>query len=192
MPRAGLTSARVAEAAADLADEVGLEQVTLTALAKHFGVATPSLYTHVRSGADLRTRVALLALDETADLVADALAGVSARAALAAVGGVWRAYARQHPGRYAATRLPLDASTAAASAGPRHAELSRAALRGYALSGDDETHAVRLLGATFHGYAALDAAGAFGHGGPSAPPSDDTWERVVDGLDILLRSWETR
>ena len=192
MPRAGLTSARVAEAAADLADEVGLDHVTLTALAKHFGVATPSLYTHVRSGADVRVRVALLALDETADLVADALAGVSGRAALAAVGGVWRAYARQHPGRYAATRQPLDASTAASSAGPRHTELSRAALRGYALSADDETHAVRLLGATFHGYAALDAAGAFSHGGPSVPASDDTWERVVDGLDTLLRSWETR
>ena len=182
----------MAEAAADLADDVGLDGVTLTALAKHFGVATPSLYTHVRSGADVRTRVALLALDETADLVADALAGVSGRSALAAVGGVWRGYARRHPGRYAATRLPLDASTAAASAGPRHAELSRAALRGYALSGDDETHAVRLLGATFHGYAALDAAGAFSHGGPSVPSSDDTWERVLDGLDTLLRSWETR
>lgn len=191
MPRAGLTGVRVAEAAADLADEVGLDHVTLTALARHFGVATPSLYAHVRSGADVRVRVALLALDETAALVADALAGVSGRAALAAVGGVWRTYARQHPGRYAATRQPLDASAAAASAGPRHAELSRAALRGYALSTDDETHAVRLLGATFHGYAALDAAGAFNHGGPSVPPSDDTWERVVDGLDILLRSWET-
>lgn len=192
MPRAGLTSARVAQAAADLADEVGLEQVTLTALAKHFDVATPSLYTHVRSSADVRTRIALLALDETADLVADALAGVSGRAALASVGGVWRAYAREHPGRYAATRLPLDASEAAVSAGPRHAELSRAALRAYALSPDDETHAVRLLGATFHGYAALDAAGAFGHGGPDTPTSDDTWERVVDGLDTLLRAWETR
>ena len=192
MPRAGLTSARVAEAAADLADDVGLDAVTLTALAKHFGVATPSLYTHVRSSADVRTRVALLALDETADLVADALAGVSGRSALAAVGGVWRGYARSHPGRYAATRLPLDVSTAAVSAGPRHAELSRAALRGYAMSGDDEFHAVRLLGATFHGYAALDAAGAFSHGGPSVPTSDDTWERVVDGLDTLLRFWGTR
>jgi AcrR family transcriptional regulator len=191
MPRAGLTSARVAEAAADLADVVGLEQVTLTALAKHFGVATPSLYTHVRSGADVRTRVALLALAETADLVADALAGVSGRAALASVGGVWRTYAREHPGRYAATRLPLDASVAASSAGPRHAELSRAAVRAYGLSEDDEVHAVRLLGATFHGYAALDAAGAFSHGGPSVPASDDTWERVLDGLDTLLRSWET-
>jgi AcrR family transcriptional regulator len=191
MPRAGLTSARVAEAAAVLADEVGLDGVTLAALAKHFDVAAPSLYTHVRSQADVRARVALLALDETADLVASALAGVSGRAALAAVGGVWRSYAAAHPGRYAATRLPLDAETAAASAGPRHAELSRAALRGYALGEPDETHAVRLLGATFHGYAALDAAGAFGHGGPGAPTSDESWERVLDGLHTTLTSWET-
>jgi AcrR family transcriptional regulator len=190
MPRAGLTSARVALAAAELADEVGLDQVTLTALAKHFGVATPSLYTHVRSTADLRVRVALVALDETADLVATALAGVSRRDALAAVGGVWRTYATAHPGRYAATRLPLDDEAAAASAGPRHADLARAALRGYALDDTDETHAVRLIGATFHGYATLDAAGAFDHGAATAPPSDDTWERVLDGLDTVLRSWE--
>jgi len=192
MPRAGLTSARVTEAAAELADEVGLDRVTLAALAQRFGIATPSLYTHVRSADDVRVRVALLALEETADAVASALAGVSDRSALAALGGVWRDYARAHPGRYAATRLPLDAEAAAASAGPRHAELTRAALRGYALSEADETHAVRLLGATFHGYAALDAAGAFGHGGASAPTSDDTWERVLDGLDTLLRSWEAR
>jgi AcrR family transcriptional regulator len=192
VPRAGLTSARVAEAAAALADEVGLDRVTLAALAARFGVATPSLYTHVRSADDVRTRVALLALAETADLVAEALAGVGGRAALAAVGNTWRGYAREHPGRYAATRLPLDAAVAATSAGPRHAELSRAAVRAYGLSEADEVHAVRLLGATFHGYAALDAAGAFSHGGPSVPTSDDTWERVLDGLDALLRSWETR
>lgn len=192
MPRAGLTSTRVAQAAADLADEVGLEQVSLTAVATSFGVATPSLYSHVRSSADLRTRVALLALEETADLVASALAGVSGRAALAATGGVWRTYATEHPGRYAATRLPLDSAAAAASAGSRHAELSRAALRGYALDEADETHAVRLLGATFHGYAALDSAGAFGHGPRTAPTSDETWERILDGLDAVLRSWESR
>ncbi|MDR7252795.1 AcrR family transcriptional regulator [Nocardioides sp. BE266] len=190
MPRAGLTSDRVTAAAADLADEVGLDAVTLTALAKSFGVAVPSLYTHVRNPADLRTRVALLALEETADLAADALAGVSGRDALAALGGVWRSYARRHPGRYTATRLPLDAETAVRSAGPRHAELVRAVLRSYHLDATDETHAVRLLGATFHGYAALDAAGAFGHGAAS-PTSDETWERVLDGLDTLIRSWET-
>ena len=190
MARAGLTSDRVTRAAADLADEVGLDAVTLSALARSFGVAVPSLYAHVRSSADVRTRVALLALEETAGLAAEALAGVSGRDALAALGGVWREYAVRHPGRYAATRLPLDAETAARSAGPRHAELTRAVLRGYRLADADVTHAVRLLGATFHGYAALDAAGAFGHG-TAAPTSDETWERVLDGLDTLIRSWET-
>ena len=192
MPRAGLTTDRVARAAAELADEVGLDQVTLTALERRFDVATPSLYAHVGSTADVRTRVAVLALAETAELVSDALAGVSGRAALAAMGGVWRTYAAEHPGRYAATRLPLDGATAAASAAPRHADLGRAALRGYVLTDADATHAVRLLGATFHGYAALDAAGAFGHRGADAPTSDETWERLLDGLDTLLHSWEAR
>ncbi|WP_210503376.1 TetR/AcrR family transcriptional regulator [Nocardioides xinjiangensis] len=192
MPRAGLTSARVTEAAAGLADEAGLDHVTLAALAKHFGVAAPSLYAHVRSQADVRTRVALLALEETADRIAAALAGVSGRDALAAMGGVWRRYAVEHPGRYAATRLPLDAATAAASAGPRHAELVRATLRGYRLGEDDTTHAVRLLGATFHGYAALEASGAFGHGAAGTPTSEESWQRVLDGLDATLTSWGTR
>lgn len=192
MPRSGLSTARVAEAAAELADEVGLDAVTLTALARRFDVATPSLYSHVRSTADVRVRVALLALEETADRVASALAGVTRRDAIDAVGRVWRTYAVEHPGRYAATRLPLDGETAAGSAGPRHAELARSALRGYDLPDADRTHAVRLLGATFHGYAALDAVGAFGHGGPEAPTSDESWTRVVDGLDTLLTSWEAR
>lgn len=192
MPRAGLTSERVALAAADLADAEGLDAVTLSAVARHFDVAPPSLYTHVRSGADLRVQVALLALAETADLVAEALAGVGGREAVAAVGGVWRTYAVAHPGRYAATRLPLDAAAAAASAGPRHAALMRAALRSYALSDADVVHGTRLLGATFHGWAALESAGAFAHGAADAPAATESWERTLDGLHATLSSWETR
>ncbi len=42
MARAGLTADRVVEAAADLADEVGFENVTLSALARRFGVKDAS------------------------------------------------------------------------------------------------------------------------------------------------------
>ena len=66
VPRAGLSGDAVTRAAADLADEVGLDAVTLAALARQFGVAVPSLYAHVRSAADVRTRVALLAAAERA------------------------------------------------------------------------------------------------------------------------------
>ncbi|MEV1143797.1 TetR family transcriptional regulator, partial [Micromonospora sp. NPDC049799] len=51
MPRAGLTPQTVVRAAADLADEVGLDRLTLAAVAARLGVALPSLYKHVR-GAD--------------------------------------------------------------------------------------------------------------------------------------------
>jgi AcrR family transcriptional regulator len=37
----------VVEGAASLADEKGLEAVTLTALASELGIRTPSLYNHV-------------------------------------------------------------------------------------------------------------------------------------------------
>lgn len=186
MEREALTTRRVAEAGADLADEVGFDRVTVSDLARRLGVATPSLYSHVAGSADLRTRIALLALEEMADRSAEAIAGRSGRAALAALGGSYREYARAHPGRYAAARLPMDTATATASAGPRHAAMTRALLRGYDLAEPDATHAVRLLGSLFHGWSSLELAGGFDH---SAPDAGTSWERVVDAMDHLLRTW---
>ncbi|QNN52112.1 TetR/AcrR family transcriptional regulator [Nocardioides mesophilus] len=186
MPRAGLTTERVVRAAADLADEKGFVAVTASAVARLFDVRAASLYTHVAGTDDLRTRVALLALEELADLAAAAVAGRARADALVAFANVYRDYARTHPGRYDATRLRLDATTAAASAGGRHAALTRAILRGYGLAGDDETHAVRLVGSVLHGYASLELAGSFDH---SDPPGDTTWPRILDGLDRMLRTW---
>ncbi|MEJ8641992.1 WHG domain-containing protein [Streptomyces sp. MS1.HAVA.3] len=189
MARAGLTTERLIRAGAELADEVGFDQVTVSALARRFDVKVASLYSHVKSSQDVKTRIALLALDELADRASDALAGRAGKDALAAFAGVYRDYAREHPGRYAATRTRLDPETAAASAGVRHAQMARAVLRGYDLTEPDQTHAVRLLGSVFHGYVDLELGGGFSH---SAPDTQETWERIVDALDALLRNWPAR
>lgn len=186
MARAGLTPQRLTQAGAELADEVGFEQVTVSALARHFDVQVASLYSHVKNSHDLKTRIALLALEEMADAAADALAGRSGKDALAAFANVYRDYARRHPGRYAASQLRLSPETAAASAGVRHSQMTRAILRGYDLPEPEQTHAVRLLGGTFHGYVSLELSGGFSH---SAPDSSVTWVRIVDALDALLRNW---
>ncbi|MFJ8946868.1 MULTISPECIES: TetR/AcrR family transcriptional regulator [unclassified Streptomyces] len=186
MVRAGLTPERLARAGAELADEVGFDQVTVSALARRFDVKVASLYSHVRNSQDLRTRIALVALEELADRGAAALAGRAGKDALAALGGVYRDYAREHPGRWAAAQLRLDAATAAASAGVRHAGMTRAILRGYDLAEPDQTHAVRLLGSVFNGYVGLELGGGFDH---SAPDSQESWNRIVDALDALLRNW---
>lgn len=187
MPRAGLTADRLTRAAAELADEVGFEQVTVSALARGFGVKDASLYSHMRNLQELRTRVAALALTELADQVAAALAGRAGKDALVAFANTYRGYAHRHPGRYAAIQLELGPAVA----GPaiRHSELSRAVLRGYRLSESDETDAVRLLGSTFHGYVSLERAGGFAQ---TPRDADASWSRALDALDVLLRNWPLR
>ncbi|MFJ9245815.1 TetR/AcrR family transcriptional regulator [Streptomyces sp. NPDC101776] len=185
MARAGLTPERLTLAGAELADEVGFEHVTLSALARRFDVKVASLYSHLRNSQELRTRIALFALEELADRVSDAVAGRAGKDALAAFADAYRDYAREHPGRYDAARLRLDPETAAASAGVRHAQMTRAILRGYDMAEPDQTHAVRMLGSVFHGYVSLELAGGFDH---SAPDARESWAWIVDSLDTLLRN----
>ncbi|MCL7424478.1 TetR/AcrR family transcriptional regulator [Streptomyces sp. NPDC057806] len=186
MVRAGLTPELLTRAGAELADEVGFDRVTVSELARRFDVKVASLYSHLRNSEELRTRIALLALEELADRAADALAGRAGKDALTAFADVYRDYARSHPGRYAAARYRLDPETAARSAGVRHAQMTRAVLRGYDLTEPDQTHAVRLLGSVFHGYVDLELAGGFSH---SSPGSEESWTRILDALDATLRNW---
>ncbi|MGW4239512.1 TetR/AcrR family transcriptional regulator [Streptomyces sp. NPDC004749] len=184
--RVGLTTERLTRAGAELADEVGFDRVTVSELARRFDVKVASLYSHVKNSQDLKTRIALLALEELADRGDAALAGRAGKDALAALANVYRDYAREHPGRYAAAQMRLTPEAAAASAGGRHARMTRAILRGYDLTEPDVTHAVRLLGSVFHGYVTLELGGGFSH---SAPDSRETWSRILDALDALLRNW---
>ncbi|TDD61884.1 TetR/AcrR family transcriptional regulator [Kribbella antibiotica] len=186
MARAGLTADRLARAGAELADEIGFEQVSPSTLARHFGVQVASLYSHVRGAHDLKTRIAQVALDELADKAADAVAGRAGRDALVALASVYRSYAREHPGRYAASQYRVDPGSVAVEAGRRHSELTRAVLRGYDLGEPAQTDAIRLLGSLFNGYIGLELGGSFAH---SAPSSDESWARILDAIDSLLRNW---
>jgi AcrR family transcriptional regulator len=186
MSRERLSTTSLVAHAADLADDVGFEALTPSALARRVQVTVPSLYTHVAGAQDLRNKVALLALQELADDVSAALAGRAGVLALTALGDTYRTYARQHPGRWSATKVRLNAEEAASSAGPRLAQLMRDALSSYGLQGDEEIHALRLLGSTLGGFVDLEAAGSFDH---SSPGPDASWNRALIALDALFRAW---
>ncbi|MFI7706576.1 TetR/AcrR family transcriptional regulator [Nonomuraea sp. NPDC049480] len=186
MARAGVTAERLTRAAADLADEIGFQNVTVSALARRFGVKPAALYSHIKDAQDLRVRVAALALTELADRAGAALTGRAGKDALVAFANAYRDYAKEHPGRYAAAQIGLDPETAAAGPARRHAEMTRAILRGYELPEPDQTDAVRMLGGMFHGYVSLETAGGFRH---HPREVDASWYRVLDALDAVLRNW---
>ncbi|MFI6320127.1 TetR/AcrR family transcriptional regulator [Nonomuraea sp. NPDC050556] len=188
MARAGLTAERVTRAAAELADEVGFENITVSALARRFGVKDASLYSHVRNLQDLRDRVTVLAALEQGELVTDAVAGRSGFDALTAFAGAYRAYALAHPGRYTATHVQISPDLIAATPGiARGGQTVYALLQGYGLAEPDITDAVRLLRSTFHGFVTLEAVGGFG-----APRDLDTsWSRILTALDHTLTTWNS-
>lgn len=180
-----MTVERLTHAAAELADEVGFENVTVSALARRFGIKDASLYSHIRNAQDLRERVAQLALTELADRAADALAGRAGKDALVAFATAYRDYAKQHPGRYAAGQVPLDPESPAADAARRHSEMTRAILRGYELPDAEHIHAIRLLHSTCHGYVSLERTGGFDHSGQV----EASWTKILAVLDATLRNW---
>lgn len=190
MPRAKLTPAVVTAAAADLADGEGYDAVTLSALARRFGVQTASLYSHVRDRSALLAGVHELALAELADSIALAIAGRSGREALVGLADAHRAYAREFPGRWTALQRPPAVSNARSGAehpaAARLVALTLSVLRAYPLAESELVHATRLLGATINGFLALEASGNFAHRDPTP---DVSWRRALDALDTAFRCW---
>lgn len=160
MPRAALSTAAVVELALRIVDERGPSALTLAAVAKEAGVATPSLYKHVRDLAEVRSRVSAAVLGELADRVSAAVMGRAAEDAIRALLHEWRAYVREHPHRYEAVVQRPDPY--AAEPGARLLGAITAALHGLGLPEERMIHAARYLRSLVHGFAALEAAGGFG------------------------------
>jgi AcrR family transcriptional regulator len=185
-PRAGLTAASLTEAGAALADEIGLEQLSMGLLAQRLGVKTPSLYKHVASQAELTHRIAVLAMTEFGDALRDAIQGLAGSDALAAGAQAMRAYVKEHPGRYAAGNAarPAGPDDPLIAATQRVLASWAAMLRGYRIDPAQEIHAMRMLRSALHGFATLEAAAGF----QISADVDDSFTWMVDFIDHSLRS----
>jgi AcrR family transcriptional regulator len=176
MGRAGLNTATVVEAAAEIADADGLEAVTLSTVAARLAVKPPSLYSHVGGLPDLRERLAVLATTELADALTPAVAGRAAGDALREAGRAYRRWALAHPGRHAALQFVQSRDDPAPQ---RAVDLLVSVMRGYALEGDDAIHAVRGMRAAIYGFVTLETGGGFG----IPLDTDDSFEWLLSLID---------
>jgi AcrR family transcriptional regulator len=169
VPRVGLTRAGLIAAAIELVDRHGLSgfaDLTLASVAAQVGVAVPSLYKHVGSLADLRRGIAVDSIEALTLVLTRATSGCSERDAISAMAHALRDFAREHPGRYAATQVaahprdPLDAELAARSADT--VTVIAAVLRGFDLPPELMIDAIRMLRSALHGFVVLELGGGFG------------------------------
>lgn len=188
MPRAGLTHEVVVAAAADVADELGFDRLTLAAVAERFGVAVPSLYKHVAGLGALRRAVAVRTFGELGGALTVAVEAADDEP-LVALAHAYRAFAHAHPGRYAATlRAPDPDDTEMGEATRRVLDTVLRVLSTYGLTGDDAIDATRTLRAAMHGFVSLEALGGFG----LPQDVDRSYERLVEILDAALREGARR
>jgi AcrR family transcriptional regulator len=211
MPRAGLSHQRVVAEAAAVADEFGLEQLTLAAVADRFGVTVPSLYKHIKGLEALKRDLAVVGVRELTVVMSTAAVGRAGRDALHALANAIRDYAHSHPGLYAASvRGPGPEDGELIAANEAALAIFMAALRGYGITDyssqfgqlldraappapqderslQDAIDAVRSLRAAIHGFVTLEATGGFG-----LPRSlDATYTRLIDCLDTAFTAWSS-
>jgi hypothetical protein len=129
----------------------------------------------VSSLSQLRTLVATRVLAEMTEAATEAVLGRSGDAAVAALMRRMRAYAVEHPARYAS--LPADPLHDPALAAPanRFFDVVLAVLRDYRLDGASAVHAARCFRVIVHGFASIESGGGFG----LAEDPAETYEQLI-------------
>jgi AcrR family transcriptional regulator len=184
--RAGLTELLVIEEAERLADEVGLPRMTLAALAGRLGVRQPSLYKHIEGIDGLLRSISVRAKNELAYVLARAAVGRERSDALTSIAGAYRAWALEHPGRYAAAQsAPAPGDTEDQAASLAIVQVATDILAGYKLDDDDAIDATRALRSALHGFITLESSGGFG----LPVDIDRSFERLVNGIATAFSSW---
>jgi AcrR family transcriptional regulator len=161
-PKIGLDISFIIEAAGEIADQYGVQEVTLASLAKKLGIRPPSLYNHFDGLTGLRKKLAIYGINKLYEVMADAAIGVSGTEAVIAVSQAYVNFARKHPGIYEATLLAPDPEDVDVQrAGAKIVDLSVRVLQAYHLEGEQALHAVRGLRSILHGFSALEQKGGF-------------------------------
>lgn len=160
--RVGVTRDQLISVAGQLADEHGLEQLTLAQVAKKLGIRSPSLYNHVDGLPGLRRDLAILGGRQIMKKINRAAIGKSVDDAVIAVAEVFHRCAFEHPGLYVASvRAPAVDDPEAQKFGREIVDVVLAVLDPFHLEETDAIHAVRGLRSIIHGFVMLEHAGGF-------------------------------
>lgn len=162
-PRIGADLELIIRAAAEIADERGMEEVTLASVAQKLNIRSPSLYNHVEGLPGLRRKLSVYGMERLHDRLSEAMEGKQGEEAVRALALAYVAFSRSNPGLYAATlRAPEPDDQELAGMGDRLVKLVLRALDGCGLPEASAIHAVRGLRSIIQGFSSLERVGAFG------------------------------
>ena len=178
-PRIGLDLQTLLQVATEIADQKGMEAVTLASLAQKLEIKSPSLYNHVNGLKGLRKKMAIYGLEQLHQSLIHAAIGLSGDDAIRAMGRRYVTFVRSHPGLYEATlQAPDQNDPEVQQAGKLLVDLVLQVLKPFGLKEDESLHITRGLRSLLHGFASLEQKGGFG-----LPLNRD------ESLDLLMETY---
>jgi len=185
MPRQRIDADDVTDAALDVLDANGADELTLSKVAGELGVQSSALYNHIEGLSGLRHNVAAAASQALTTSLRDAAIARSGRDALWAVGTAYRRFAIDHPGQFAAATLlfgnPAPKTTEAIAS---ITELFMRIVGGLGVAEDRIVDDARAIHSAIRGFVILEVTLGFD---PSAD-LDGSFDHL---LEVLLRGIST-
>ena len=184
----GLDTQTILNAAAELAEEKGLENVSLLQVAEKLGVKSPSLYNHLNGMQEISSGIAKLAISRLEDTIRNAAVGRSKDDALTAIASAYRSFAKENSELYKAIlRFPDCHDESIQEAGHAVVRILYQVMEPYHFSKEETLHFARGFRSALHGFVSLEAAGFFQSGEADV---DESYARLVSNLISTLSTRE--
>lgn len=190
MARKGLSRDTIVDAAAALAEEKGMENVTVRELADALGVKPASLYNHLQGLPELNVRLAERALDRLMQTLEQVMDGRPVTDTLRAMAAAYRTFAQEQPQLYRAMMLlPRFSDPGLVARKKAFMDLFVRMLEPLGLPASERVHLSRLIRSTLHGYVSMETAGFFRS--PLAT-ADESYERATEWLCEQIERTEAK
>nr|WP_087993870.1 TetR/AcrR family transcriptional regulator [Bacillus subtilis] len=160
-PRIGLSQKMIVDAAAEIADQEGLNSVTLAALSKKMNVRPPSLYNHINGLQAIRTELAVSGLTKLLDHMADSVTEQKGDSAMHSLAHAYVDFAVENPGYYEAALLKVQDKRMEIVSDHIVQLVSKLLIENGYANEKTAIHATRGLRSLLHGFTALIAKEAF-------------------------------
>lgn len=188
LSKKGLNHEKVIVAAAELTEEKGFSNLSLTDLAEYLNVKPASIYNHVNNLDELATDVGIFASGQLQLKLSTAIFGKNRSEAILSLATVYREFAREHTQLYKAfIAAHFVHNTKAETSIHGLVLIFLSALSLFDLTEEQQIHWERILRSTLHGFVSFEEAGYF----TKLPAKNDaTYKLAIQNIIVSIEAME--
>ena len=185
MPRLGVGKDDIIRVAAELTDEVGIDNITLKEISKRLDMQSPSLYNHIGGLSELKEQVSLYVMERLREHMVRSTIGRTGVDALKEMGRAFIQFAREHTGMYETVQwMNIAGNVQNGSLFSDVIQLVYDIAEGLGVDELEASHIIRTVRSLAQGFANVE-----GHKGFSHPSSaESSYEYAIDTFFLGIKA----